>query len=83
MLPQNEAQKLLESVNDYVQKTPFLTGPSSVEIMDGTDEGIFSWFTVNYLLGKCGRAPDRILREHLAYSLIAFSRFAIHWIANQ
>lgn len=52
MLPQNEAQKLLESVNDLIQKTPFLTGQQSVEIMDGTDEGIFSWFTVNFLLGE-------------------------------
>lgn len=53
MLPPNEAKKLLDLINDFIKKTPFLTGENSVEIMDGTDEGIFSWFTVNFLLGKC------------------------------
>lgn len=52
MLPQNDAKKLLNSVESYIEKTPFLTGDNAVEIMDGTDEGIFSWFTVNYLLGE-------------------------------
>lgn len=52
MLPPNESKKLLDSVVDFIKKTPFLTHEDSVEIMDGTDEGIFSWFTVNYLLGK-------------------------------
>lgn len=52
MLPQDDAQKLLRHVKDYIEKTPFLTDDNAVEIMDGTDEGIFSWFTVNYHLGK-------------------------------
>lgn len=26
--------------------------PRSVSIMDGIDEGLFSWFTINFLLGN-------------------------------
>lgn len=51
LLPQEKAEKLLNSVRALFQRTPFLTNEESVEIMDGTDEGIFSWFTVNFLLG--------------------------------
>jgi ectonucleoside triphosphate diphosphohydrolase 5/6 len=50
LLPQEKAEKLLNSVRALFQRTPFLTNEESVEIMDGTDEGIFSWFTVNFLL---------------------------------
>lgn len=51
LLPQEKAENLLNSVRDLFKKTPFLTNDDSVAIMDGTDEGIFSWFTVNFLLG--------------------------------
>lgn len=52
LLPAAEAENLLNSVRELFKRTPFLTTEESVEIMDGTDEGIFSWFTVNFLLGK-------------------------------
>lgn len=51
LLPQEKAEGLLNAVNDLFNRTPFLTDHKSVAIMDGTDEGIFSWFTVNFLLG--------------------------------
>lgn len=35
-----------------MQASEFLTNEHSVGIMDGRDEGIFSWFTVNYLMGE-------------------------------
>lgn len=41
------------------EKSPFLTLPDSVSIMDGVDEGIFSWFTVNFLLDRLAGNPDR------------------------
>lgn len=52
LLPKHEAENLLNSVKEYFKKTPFLTDENSVEIMDGTDEGIFSWFTLNFLKEK-------------------------------
>lgn len=51
LLPSHKAENLLNSMKDLFDKTPFLTNNNSVAIMDGTDEGIFSWFTVNFLLG--------------------------------
>ncbi|XP_065157941.1 ectonucleoside triphosphate diphosphohydrolase 5 isoform X3 [Atheta coriaria] len=50
LLPAAKANKLLDTIRELFKKVPFQTREDSVEIMDGTDEGIFSWFTVNYLL---------------------------------
>lgn len=52
LLPQEKAENLLNSIRGLFKKTPFLTNDDSVAIMDGTDEGIFSWFTVNFLLER-------------------------------
>lgn len=52
LLPHEKAENLLNSVRDFLSKGPFITKENSVGIMEGTDEGIFSWFTVNFLLGK-------------------------------
>lgn len=59
LLPQEQAENLLNAVKDLFNKTPFLTDENSVAIMDGTDEGIFSWFTVNFLLNKIGSNPAK------------------------
>lgn len=53
LLPAEKAENLLSSMRSLFNRTPFLTNNNSVAIMDGTDEGIFSWFTVNFLLGIC------------------------------
>ena len=34
-----------------VFKHRFLVGSNAVDIMDGSDEGVFAWMTVNFLLG--------------------------------
>ncbi|CAG9762305.1 unnamed protein product [Ceutorhynchus assimilis] len=57
LLPAEQAENLLNSVKELFKRTPFLTDENSVEIMDGTDEGIFSWFTVNFLLNKINSDP--------------------------
>lgn len=46
-----EAENLLNAVREALSKSGFLVKDNAVEIMDGADEGIFSWFTVNVLLG--------------------------------
>ncbi|MEQ2169344.1 Ectonucleoside triphosphate diphosphohydrolase 6, partial [Goodea atripinnis] len=33
------------------QESPFLSREDSVSIMDGTDEGISAWITINFLTG--------------------------------
>ncbi|XP_020715184.1 ectonucleoside triphosphate diphosphohydrolase 5 isoform X2 [Ceratitis capitata] len=56
LLPQHKAENLLNAVRELFAKSEFSIEPDAVEIMDGTDEGIFSWFTVNFLLGKLSKA---------------------------
>lgn len=55
LLPQSKAENLLNSVRDLFAKSEFSVDIDAVEIMDGTDEGIFSWFTVNFLLGRLSK----------------------------
>ncbi|XP_076273539.1 ectonucleoside triphosphate diphosphohydrolase NTPase [Rhynchophorus ferrugineus] len=59
LLPAEQAESLLNAIRDLFKKTPFLTDDDSIEIMDGTDEGIFSWFTVNFLLNKLNSSPSQ------------------------
>lgn len=47
-----QADNLLNAVRDVFLVSGFAVRDDAVEIMDGVDEGIFSWFTVNFLLGK-------------------------------
>lgn len=46
------SEAILQAARDVFAESGFLTNEHSVEIMDGTDEGIFSWFTVNYLSNR-------------------------------
>lgn len=48
-----EAENLLNEVRDVFLRSGFLVKDDAVEILDGIDEGIYSWFTVNFLLGGC------------------------------
>jgi len=52
LLPDNEADILLDAVRDEFKHSGFLVDQDAVEIMDGTDEGIYSWFTINFLLSE-------------------------------
>ncbi|XP_012268935.2 ectonucleoside triphosphate diphosphohydrolase 5 isoform X2 [Athalia rosae] len=52
LLPAEKADRLLEECRKLFENSGFLTSKDSVSIMDGTDEGIFSWFTVNFLLDR-------------------------------
>lgn len=50
-----KADNLLNSVRDTFGRSGFLVDSESVDILSGSDEGIFSWFTVNYLLGRLSK----------------------------
>nr|CAD7424223.1 unnamed protein product [Timema monikensis] len=54
LLPGHQADSLLKEVKKSFALSPFLTNDNSVTIMDGVDEGLFSWFTVNFLLDRLG-----------------------------
>ncbi|XP_039639108.1 ectonucleoside triphosphate diphosphohydrolase 6 isoform X2 [Perca fluviatilis] len=51
LLPGDKAKHLLDTVRALFVESPFLSRDDSVSIMDGTDEGISAWITVNFLTG--------------------------------
>uniref|UniRef100_UPI0037E95DA3 ectonucleoside triphosphate diphosphohydrolase 6 n=1 Tax=Semicossyphus pulcher TaxID=241346 RepID=UPI0037E95DA3 len=51
LLPGEKAKHLLDRVRAVFLESPFLSRDDSVSIMDGTDEGISAWITVNFLTG--------------------------------
>nr|DBA26974.1 TPA: hypothetical protein GDO54_011161 [Pyxicephalus adspersus] len=60
LLPGEKAQKLLDTVRDIFKSSPFLVGKDSVSIMNGTDEGIFAWITVNFLAGSLSNQSAKL-----------------------
>ncbi|XP_064131753.1 ectonucleoside triphosphate diphosphohydrolase 6 isoform X1 [Loxodonta africana] len=58
LLPEEKAQKLLQKVEEVFKASPFLVGEDCVSIMNGTDEGVSAWITVNFLTGSL-KAPGR------------------------
>lgn len=52
LLGPSQSEEILNAIRDLFSKSGFSTTENAVEIMDGTDEGIFSWFTVNYLSNR-------------------------------
>ncbi|RXG52155.1 Ectonucleoside triphosphate diphosphohydrolase 5 [Armadillidium vulgare] len=61
LLPTEKADDLLKEVKKLLNNSEFYTTDKSVEIMDGREEGIFSWFTVNYLLDVISGSVDKTL----------------------
>lgn len=49
LLKRNESIDLLKAVHREFKSSKFLVKDNSVEVMSGTDEGIYSWFAVNIL----------------------------------
>lgn len=52
LLPANKANRILEVTREFLSSSGFQLNDNSVSIMEGVDEGIFSWVTVNFLLGR-------------------------------
>ncbi|XP_064623881.1 ectonucleoside triphosphate diphosphohydrolase 5-like [Lineus longissimus] len=52
LLPKEKSEALLTEVTRYIKSYPFSLIDDGVAIMDGTDEGLFSWVTLNFLLGR-------------------------------
>lgn len=52
LLGPDQANGILNAARKVFRESGFLVDRDAVEIMDGTDEGIFSWFTVNFLTNR-------------------------------
>ncbi|KAJ2082606.1 Guanosine-diphosphatase [Coemansia sp. RSA 988] len=55
-LGSEKSNRILNAVEHHLREDyPFKLIPNSpVEVMDGKDEGVYAWITVNYLLGTLG-----------------------------
>uniref|UniRef100_A0A8C4DA40 nucleoside diphosphate phosphatase n=1 Tax=Dicentrarchus labrax TaxID=13489 RepID=A0A8C4DA40_DICLA len=51
LLAAEKAQALLDQVQHVFDESPFLVPDNSVSIMNGTNEGILAWISVNFLTG--------------------------------
>lgn len=60
LLPGQEAQDILEECKRVFNSSGFQVSDDSVTIMDGSDEGIFSWFTANFLLDRFTKAGNSV-----------------------
>ncbi|XP_031841057.1 ectonucleoside triphosphate diphosphohydrolase NTPase isoform X2 [Nomia melanderi] len=52
LLPGHKAEDILQECKKLFENSGFHVSKNSISIMEGTDEGIFSWFTVNFLLDR-------------------------------
>lgn len=52
LLPEKNSSAILQKVRSLFREYNFLVPDDAVMVMDGEDEGVFSWMTVNFLLGK-------------------------------
>ncbi|KAM6489986.1 GDA1/CD39 (nucleoside phosphatase) family domain containing protein [Amanita muscaria] len=62
MLPGKRSEDILKQVDKRVrEKYPFkLVDKDGVVVMDGKDEGVFAWITVNYLVGSIGHGKGAV-----------------------
>ncbi|KAL4613151.1 ectonucleoside triphosphate diphosphohydrolase 5 [Arapaima gigas] len=51
LLPEHKARALLNEVHSVFDESPFFVPNNSVSLMNGTNEGILAWVTVNFLTG--------------------------------
>lgn len=62
LLPQLVAEKILKQVRELLMLCPFKTHSSNViSIMDGDDEGIFAWTTLNFLTSNLNNQSQKTL----------------------
>ncbi|XP_056410493.1 nucleoside diphosphate phosphatase ENTPD5 [Hyla sarda] len=60
LLPEHQANALLMEVRKVFSASPFLVPENSVSILNGTDEGVLAWITVNFLTAQ----QNRTFRSH-------------------
>ncbi|KAK5853175.1 hypothetical protein PBY51_006987 [Eleginops maclovinus] len=59
LLSSEKARLLLEQVQHVFDESPFLVPDDSVSIMNGTNEGILAWISVNYLTGHLNAQSEK------------------------
>ncbi|XP_011302783.1 ectonucleoside triphosphate diphosphohydrolase 5 [Fopius arisanus] len=52
LLPEVQANYLLDECRNFLKNSGFFIAEAAVSLMGGADEGIYGWFTVNFLLNR-------------------------------
>ena len=52
LLPEHTSNSILEEVSKTFDKSPFISNEKSVSVLDGEDEGLYAWYTLNFLLER-------------------------------
>jgi ectonucleoside triphosphate diphosphohydrolase 5/6 len=52
LIPKESANNILKSVHEKLNSTPYKVDENAVSMLDDRDEGLYAWYTVNFLLGK-------------------------------
>jgi Golgi nucleoside diphosphatase len=52
LLPDDQSDSILNEVENELKNSGLLMDEDSVGILSGTDEGVFGWFTLNYLTDR-------------------------------
>jgi ectonucleoside triphosphate diphosphohydrolase 5/6 len=69
LLPGNEAESIIHEVKAVVKISGFLLGDESIGILNGVDEGVFAWFTLNFLSGRLNFGDDINSNDRTAAAL--------------
>jgi ectonucleoside triphosphate diphosphohydrolase 5/6 len=69
LLPGNEAESIINEVKAVVEISGFLLGDESIGILNGVDEGVFAWFTLNFLSGRLNFGDDINSNDRTAAAL--------------
>ncbi|PAV82183.1 hypothetical protein WR25_19262 [Diploscapter pachys] len=73
LLPGDLAEDILEAIEEEIFASGFFAVPNAVSVMSGSDEGIYSWFTLNLLLETLyTKDPQKISSPHPSKSVAAF-----------
>lgn len=62
LLGQEKSEAILKAVRHHIETQypfPIVGGEDGVAIMDGRDEGVYAWITVNFLLGNLDKGVRR------------------------
>jgi Golgi nucleoside diphosphatase len=72
LLGEQTAAEILSAIRSEFGRYPFPFLPTDVEVMGGSEEGVFAWITVNYLLQHLSdtATTNETEREHPATSAI-------------
>ena len=52
LLPKDQSEAIIAQVRTVLEKSGFKPDKNLIEIMNPMEEGLYAWFTVNYLLGS-------------------------------